>query len=105
MKFAVASSLLDACVLGTISSGAAYGYILTQKIQNTINVSESTLYPVLRRLLKDGLLHTYDEPYDGRNRRYYSITEKGRTALTEYTEDWHIYKLNVENLILGRETA
>lgn len=101
MRFPVASSLLDACVLGVLSIAPTYGYDLTQKIQGTIDVSESTLYPVLRRLLKDGMLSTYDEPFDGRNRRYYKITEEGKALLKGYADDWQTYKLSIEKLIMG----
>lgn len=105
MKFTVASSLLDACVLGVLLNEPTYGYDLTQKIQTTIEVSESTLYPVLRRLLKDGMLETFDEPFDGRNRRYYKITDKGQQTLTEYIEEWQSYKQNIEKLLIGGNTG
>ena len=101
MKFSVVAALLEACVLGVISQQETYGYDLTQKIQKAGNVSESTLYPVLRRLLGDGFLESYDLPYDGRNRRYYKITESGRAALGEYLEDWQVFKASVENLLMG----
>ena len=100
-KFPVAATLLDACVLGVLANKATYGYDLTQKIQGTIEISESTLYPVLRRLLRDGIVDTYDESFDGRNRRYYKITDKGESALTGYIEAWQIHKAHIEQLLLG----
>lgn len=99
--FAVAGTLLDACVLGLLSKQETYGYDLTQKIQSTISVSESTLYPVLRRLLKDGQLDSYDRPFDGRNRRYYKITENGKRSLNTYITEWQHYKHRVEALLMG----
>ena len=101
MKFSVSAGLLDACVLGVIAKGETYGYDLTQRIQATIEVSESTLYPVLRRLLKDGFLLSYDAAFDGRNRRYYKITSGGEAALANYLEIWKNYKDSVDNLIMG----
>lgn len=101
MKFTVAGALLDACVLGVLSDSPTYGYDLTQKLHGDIGVSESTLYPVLRRLLKDGMLTSYDEPFDGRNRRYYQITGKGSQALKEYRGDWQRYAKNIDKLISG----
>ena len=71
MVFQLGSALLDACVLATLNRGDAYGYVLTQTVKSVVEVSESTLYPVLRRLQKDGALTVYDEPFNGRNRRYY----------------------------------
>lgn len=100
MAFAVSGLLLDACVLGTLRSAPAYGYELTQKTQSLLGVSESALYPVLRRLLKDDLLSSYDEPYDGRNRRYYQLTDKGLALLHSYIDDWHAFKQNIDIMIL-----
>jgi len=105
MAFAVSGVLLDACVLGALSSAPAYGYELTQKTQNTLGVSESALYPVLRRLLKEELLSSYDEPCDGRNRRYYQLTEKGTTLLQGYIEDWSAFKANLDTMILNKENG
>ena len=99
MTFPIASKLLDACVLSVISKEDTYGYDLTQKLGNTIELSESTLYPVLRRLLKDNLLETYDVAYDGRNRRYYKITTKGNELLQEYILAWQDHKNKIESLL------
>lgn len=101
MTFGLSSTLLDACTLGIISKEATYGYDLTQKVKVTVEVSESTLYPVLRRLFKDNLLETYDEPFDGRNRRYYKITEKGEELLKFYIEEWDEYKAKIDGLLTG----
>jgi len=99
MGFIVAGVLLDACVLGALSAAPAYGYELTQKTQSKLGISESALYPVLRRLLKDDFLTSYDEPYDGRNRRYYKLTEKGFHALQEYEIDWRHFKENINHFL------
>ena len=103
MSFIVAGVLLDACVLGALSNAPAYGYELTQNTQTKLGISESALYPVLRRLLKDDFLMSYDEPYDGRNRRYYKLTEKGALALREYEGDWMRYKNNIEHFLKRAE--
>ena len=66
-----------------------------------LDISESTLYPVLRRLQKDGSLETYDEPYQGRNRRYYKITDKGKEQYAFYFEEWNKYKDSVDTLLGG----
>lgn len=104
--FQLGSALLDACVLAVISKGDTYGYLLTQNIRNVIEVSESTLYPVLRRLQAEQMLVTYDSPYNGRNRRYYQITPKGREHLEFLQNDWGKFRAAVEYLILTTpETA
>ena len=69
MVFQIGSALLDACVLSALEEEPLYGYALTQKVKSVVDISESTLYPVLRRLTKDGLLSTYDQPFNGRNRQ------------------------------------
>ena len=79
MVFNTGAALLDAIVLAVVSkeSGGTYGYKITQDVRVAIDISESTLYPVLRRLQKDGCLEVYDMEFGGRNRRYYKITEAG----------------------------
>ena len=81
MSYPIASSLLDGIVLAVVERESTYGYRITQDVQKVLDISESTLYPVLRRLQKDGCLTTYDAAYAGRNRRYYQITEHGRARL------------------------
>ena len=100
MVFQLGSALLDACVLAVLSKEDTYGYVLTQTIKEIMDVSESSLYPVLRRLQKDNCLSTYDQPYQGRNRRYYSITEDGKAKLGEYTNEWLSYKQKVDQILL-----
>lgn len=99
MAFSVSAEILDFCVLGILQKEDAYGYGITQQFSGDFNVSESTLYPVLRRLRKDALLETYDQEYQGRNRRYYRITPKGRARLSEYREDWREYKEMIDNIV------
>ena len=65
MGFKIESALLEACVLSVLSKGDTYGYVLTQSMKQVLDISESTLYPVLRRLQKEELLETYDVGGDG----------------------------------------
>ena len=101
MYFSVGAALLDACVLSALREEDAYGYVLTQTLKETIEISESTLYPVLRRLQKDEFLATYDVSWQGRNRRYYKITDKGMTMVVEYKDAWTDFRGRVDKLILG----
>lgn len=101
MAFQIGSSLLDALVLGVLRKESTYGYVLTQRAKSLMEISDSTLYPVLRRLLKDEALYTYDVPFQGRNRRYYSITDKGKKMLEAYIEEWNEYKILVEKMLSG----
>lgn len=95
------SSLLDALVLGVLKNEDTYGYVLTQRAKELMDISDSTLYPVLRRLQKDGSLSTYDVPFQGRNRRYYSITDEGKEKLCLYIAEWNVYKKMVERVLTG----
>lgn len=101
MTFQLAAPLLDACVLAIVEEEDAYGYTLTARVKEIVDISESTLYPVLRRLQKDNCLTTYDQPYQGRNRRYYQITSTGKERLAFYKSEWEIYKTNIDVLLLG----
>lgn len=99
MTFQLAAPLLDACVLAIVDEEDAYGYTLTARVKEIVDISESTLYPVLRRLQKEGYLTTYDQPYQGRNRRYYKITDSGKNQLAFYKAEWEIYKRNIDSLL------
>lgn len=99
MVYSVTSPLLDACVLALVDRQDAYGYALTQALRQQVDISESTLYPVLRRLQKEGALKIYDRPYQGRNRRYYTITPVGTSMLAAYRQEWTKYRGHVEALL------
>lgn len=99
MTFQLGASLLDACVLAALAQGDAYGYVLTQKVKAAIEISESTLYPVLRRLQADGCLATYDQPFQGRNRRYYNLTPLGSARAAQFNAEWEIFKTRIDALL------
>jgi len=101
MSFQLGSSLLDACVLAVLAKDDAYGYSLTQQVREIIDISESTLYPVLRRLQKKDYLTTYDQPFQGRNRRYYRITASGIEKYQELIQEWLEHKRKIESVLLG----
>ena len=95
MVFNTGAALLDAIVLAVVSKEqeGTYGYKITQDVRSVIDISESTLYPVLRRLQK-----VYDMAIDGRNRRYYKITEKGRVQLNLYKGEWAGYSRKISQI-------
>ncbi len=99
MTYPIASGLLDAVVLSVLSEENLYGYRITQDVRRHLDISESTLYPVLRRLQKNGCLTTYDQPADGRMRRYYAITDTGRAVLAQHRNNWLTYRREIENLL------
>ncbi len=79
--------VLDALVLTVLKDGDTYGYQLSERVAGIIDVAETALYPVLRRLEAQGLLDTYTVEHNGRLRRYYRITGKGRERLRGYVGD------------------
>lgn len=103
MIFNTGAALLDAIVLAIVAKEDAgtYGYKITQDVRAVIEISESTLYPVLRRLLKDECLEVYDQETAGRNRRYYRITEQGRRQLSLYQQEWAGYSSKINGILLG----
>lgn len=107
MVFNTGAALLDAIVLAVVSreKEGTYGYKITQDVRKAIEVSESTLYPVLRRLQKDDCLEVYDRQFDGRNRRYYKVTDKGTTQLKLYETEWKNYSSRINGLFEGGESA
>lgn len=102
MIFTVGAPLLDALVLAIAEQGDTYGYAITQTLHRALDVSESTLYPILRRLQKDACLTVYDKAISGRNRRYYSISEAGRRQLALYRAQWPSYRDAVDSILEGR---
>ena len=101
MVFNTGAALLDAIVLAVVSREreGTYGYKITQDVREAIDISESTLYPVLRRLQKEECLEVYDMAIDGRNRRYYKITEKGRVQLNLYQAEWMVYSKKITGIL------
>ena len=103
MVFNTGAALLDAIVLSVVSQEpeGTYGYRITQEVRSVLEVSESTLYPVLRRLQKDDCLSVYDREYGGRNRRYYKVTEQGRRQLHMYRAEWQSYSARISMILQG----
>ena len=104
--FPIGASLLDAivlCLAARTGEEGTYGYKITQDVRQVMELSESALYPVLRRLLKEGLLSTYDRACAGRNRRYYRITEAGRQQIAQYLIQWQQYRDNIESVFYRKE--
>ena len=104
MVFTEGSALLDAVVLAVVSLEGTYGYKITQDVRKIMDVSESTLYPVLRRLQKDGYLETYDMEFQGRNRRYYKITSNGMILLDKYRSEWVLFRNGVDEILMGKKS-
>ena len=105
MVFNTGAALLDAVVLAVVGKeeDGTYGYKITQDVRKVLDISESTMYPVLRRLQKDGCLRTYDREFGGRNPRYYKITEQGQAQLRLYRIEWKNYTEKINRLFCEEE--
>jgi len=79
--------LLEACVLSAIRDEESYGYKIISELEPYIKISESTLYPILRRLESGGAVTTHSVEYNGRLRKYFKITSIGRARIAEFLED------------------
>ena len=95
---------MDAIVLAVVSKEpeGTYGYKITQDVRQVIELSESTLYPVLRRLQKDECLEVYDMECAGRNRRYYKVTSRGWAQLQLYESERRSYAEKINSLFERR---
>ena len=80
--------LLEVCVLAALQKEESYGYKIISDLAPYIEISESTLYPILRRLEKAKMVTTRNEIHKGRLRKYYSITKAGIARIEEFKEEW-----------------
>ena len=96
MDIQLKRGLLDVCVLAAIKSEDSYGYKIIKDIKPYIEMSESTLYTILKRLESAEMLTVHTAEHDGRLRKYYHITKKGIERIEEFKEEWRevmsIYK-------------
>ena len=100
MNIQFKKGVLNLCVLVLLEKQDRYGYELVQKISDQISISEGSVYPLLRRLTKEGYFTTYlQESTEGPPRKYYKLTELGRTYLSEQLNEWKSFTNGVNNLI------
>ena len=82
--------ILETCVLTVLHRGDSYGYQLVRDVSEMIEITESTLYPILRRLEAGGLVTAYSVEHNGRLRRYYHITEAGARKIIDFLDEWKV---------------
>lgn len=80
--------ILEVCVLAVLKKGPSYGYMVIRELEQCIEISESTLYPILKRLEQNGSLKTYRQEYNGRLRKYYQLTEEGQRKIDLFLDEW-----------------
>lgn len=104
MTFPLTAPMFDLLVLSVISEGDTYGYQISQIIKRAANTKDSTLYPILRRLQQSNYVKTYDQQYQGRNRKYYTITEEGRQHQQKLAQEWAQYRTIIDSIVEGGMT-
>lgn len=88
MDIQLKRGLLDVCVLAAIKNDDSYGYQIIKDMRPYIELSESTLYTILKRLETANMLTVRSAEHGGRLRKYYRITEEGRRRIEDFKEDW-----------------
>ena len=88
MDIQMKRGLLDVCVLATIKNEDSYGYQMIKELRPYVEISESTLYPILRRLEAAELLTVRTAEHNGRLRKYYHITPLGIKRIEDFKEEW-----------------
>ncbi|QBP41222.1 MULTISPECIES: PadR family transcriptional regulator [Paenisporosarcina] len=92
--------VLSLCVLALVDRQDRYGYELVQAISDSIEISEGTVYPLLRRLTKEGYFTTYlSESTEGPPRKYYQITVQGKNYLQDQLAEWKHFVEGVHQLL------
>lgn len=92
--------VLEIYVLALLIKEDSYGYKIVNDLNKYLEISESTLYPILRRLLKQDKLKSYDKVFEGRNRKYYKVTKKGIKEVKEFINEWEKIK-NIYDQLVG----
>lgn len=100
MDIQLKKGLLELCILASLQEKESYGYQIIKDIEPCIEIAESTLYPILKRLEKSEYLRSYSKEYNGRLRKYYVITNKGKEKLSKAGEDYMQLK-KIYAFILG----
>ena len=105
MNIQFKKGVLELCVLALLDKKDCYGYELVEKISKYIDISEGTIYPLLRRLQKEGYFTTYlKESTEGPPRKYYVLTKIGKTTKDELFKEWIFFNNGVKQLIQGEDS-
>ncbi len=102
MDIQLKRGLLDICVLAAIKDEDSYGYQIIKDIKPYVEISESTLYPILRRLEAADLLTVRTAEHNGRLRKYYHITDSGLKRIEDFKQEWNEI-INIYNFVTREE--
>lgn len=100
MNIQLKKGVLELCVLSVLKDKDCYGYELVNEISKNIEISDGTIYPILRRLTQEAYFTTYlQESQEGPPRKYYSLTELGEETRKLLTQEWLGFSNGVNNII------
>ena len=93
---------LELCALSVVNRGDCYGYELVNRVSDCMEVTEGTIYPLMKRLKDGGMIESYIvESSEGPPRKYYRITEKGKEELERLSKEWFEFTRSVNALLKG----
>lgn len=99
MYYPISALLIECLILSVVQVKDSYGYEISQTVKLVSDIKESTLYPILRKLENSGYLIAYTQEFQGRKRKYYSITEEGKEQLEFLKKEWISYRDTIDKII------
>lgn len=102
MYYPVSAHLIEFLILSVLQKEDSYGYEISRTVKLVADIKESTLYPILKKLEKNGFMTTYTKEYQGRKRKYYSLTDAGAEELKFLNSEWIIYRDTIDDIVEGR---
>lgn len=103
MIYPLNAPLLDFLLLAIIEKQDSYGYQISQQIKDVSSIKDSTLYPILKKLSDNGYVNTYDQSFQGRNRKYYSITDSGRSQRNFLNLEWKNFTAAIDDILKNQQ--
>jgi PadR family transcriptional regulator, regulatory protein PadR len=106
MNVQLKKGVLELCVLSVLDTKDCYGYELVSEISKNIEISDGTIYPILRRLTQEGYFTTYlQESQEGPPRKYYQLTEVGKSVKEELAREWIDFVNRVNKIVKEAEVS
>ena len=102
MYYPVSAHLIEFLILSVLQKEDSYGYEISRTVKLVADIKESTLYPILKKLEKNGFMTTYTKEYQGRKRKYYSLTDAGVEELKFLNSEWISYRDAIDGIVEGR---
>ena len=99
MVYTMTPVLLELLLLSIIEKEDTYGYLIGQQLKTVSDLKDSSLYPVLKRLADQNLVEIYDMQYQGRNRKYYHLTEEGKERFELLKIEWNAYTKKLDEIL------